>query len=1291
MAVLADEPRRLLDEQLRFVLNSIIAGLSEDVLQSRLAFLRSGEDSRGPEYAAYRQSKLRYDGALAVAGYPIRKLMEAPAEGEAAPAVRYGLAQLLRARFQELLRFHEGRAVELDGAVAIQAALRPYSQLLPISTLLVPKAAGEPPGEAFSFYLGSDMESLNYVNSPVINDVIQGEVQRIGLPAGARFEGLRNRGHDGWALGCISQLPLDSRQWNLKGFPAFCLINSDHGETYKLIGCPVDLPFLHDLDGIATGLRVFGGTVLALTHGAGAFEERPRSVPQSYDGRVFVSGVGRSIVPNYPLAGAMLGHKGGGATHTAPGYYVHPFFFTDPYGRYDLPFCTMAMVAGNEGYNPQAFGFGPDGLTRYMKDEGPQGQAVYQSMNFGWWSPRTGVNIVVFRAAPLAILDTINPQTLDAFSGTGFLTQSGLAPVPRHNVFAGDGLVAAFLEPDRRVFVTLRAGSPDNPLVQATRAFALNAPDGFKPHPDREIDGLGFLPADTPVVGDLCRDVVRSMLLVNGRRLELQAEYGMADERTREFQAWSRSLLARSEAPGLPQRSVTVLARDAATYTILNHPVLRESIHEAVIGILWYLGLLVPFVFFFERLAFGFADIRRQLAAQAVVFLVVFALLRVLHPAFQMIRSSVMILLGFVILLISGGVTLLLSGKMKDNLEELRQQRGQVSAAEVNTLGVMATAFSLGLSNMHRRIVRTGLTCATLALLTFAMICFASVQSRIVNSLVAVGKAWYQGFLVKREKMTPISEGEYFALRTKYGDRYTVAPRRMLVGEVTWDRIQHNPEIEAVREAPGRDPRRAEVASVLTFAADDPLSARIEIVAGAGWFPPETDLSGDAVAPVLLPERLADELGISAAEVAAGEALVRINGTPARVRGIFRASALAELHDLDGRGLLPFDVESMTSVRTESGVVVAQDNDPRLPADRVVIAPEGFVQQIRAMHGQARLVSVAVAMPGAAYPQARAEVDQYLEQTGFPTYLGLDGNAYRGQRARVHSFAGMIEMLAPLLIAAMTVLNTMRGSVYERRDEIFVYNAVGIAPRHIFGMFLSEAFVYAVVGCVLGYILSQGTGRVLSALGWTGGLNMTFTSITTIHASLAIMAAVFLSTLFPARTAMRIAAPAEDAGWKLPAPEGDRMAFTLPFTFDAEGRIAVLAFFNRYFLDHGEGGGGAFHAGVPRAGVADDPVEAGAYAPRLITMAWLKPFDLGVSQDLTIAMPRDPETGEFIASVALQRVTGTRESWVRLNARFVQGLRQHFLYWRAVGPAQRAELFREAKAWLEQAAGGRHA
>jgi hypothetical protein len=249
-----------------------------------------------------------------------------------------------------------------------------------------------------------------------------------------------------------------------------------------------------------------------------------------------------------------------------------------------------------------------------------------------------------------------------------------------------------------------------------------------------------------------------------------------------------------------------------------------------------------------------------------------------------------------------------------------------------------------------------------------------------------------------------------------------------------------------------------------------------------------------------------------------------------------------------------------------------------------------------------------------------------------------------------------------------------------------VYNAVGIAPRYVFFMFIAEAFVYAVVGSILGYLTSQGIGRVLTVLGLTGGINMTFTSVSTIYASLTIAGAVFLSTYYPARSAMEISAPAEESGWSLPEPEEDELEFDLPFNFSPRGRVAVLAFFKRYLSDHGEGSAGRFYAGVPEIGVSMDEEEGGGggYIPQIVTSIWLKPFDLAVSQRMTIAMPPDPETGQHKARILLERLSGTRESWMRLNHGFVAAVRRHFLHWRAVTPQERDEMFVEARDALRE-------
>jgi hypothetical protein len=365
-------------------------------------------------------------------------------------------------------------------------------------------------------------------------------------------------------------------------------------------------------------------------------------------------------------------------------------------------------------------------------------------------------------------------------------------------------------------------------------------------------------------------------------------------------------------------------------------------------------------------------------------------------------------------------------------------------------------------------------------------------------------------------------------------------------------------------------------------------------------------------------------------------------------------------------------------------ITTAHENDPRIAADRIIIAPVrdlGFwITNSKEMFS-----SVAIDMGKTSYRTAKAEIEAHLEKTALPAYYGLDGVAHRGLRARSVTLVGLLDLIVPLLLAALTVLNTMRGSVYERKGEIYVYNAIGIAPRYILWMFLAEAAVYAVMGSVLGYLLSQGVGRVLTELGLTYGLNMTFTSLSTIYASLAIAAAVFASTWFPARSAMDIAAPAEESGWRLPEPDGDRLAFDLPFTFQRHGRIAVLSFFARFFAAHGEGSSGSFFAGAPELAVDSntDP-ENGGLVPAMSVSVWLKPFDLAVSQEVRLRAPYDRETGEFKARLELERVSGTREAWLRLNAGFVRDLRRHFLHWRAVTEPEQRELFHEARAELER-------
>jgi hypothetical protein len=102
------------------------------------------------------------------------------------------------------------------------------------------------------------------------------------------------------------------------------------------------------------------------------------------------------------------------------------------------------------------------------------------------------------------------------------------------------------------------------------------------------------------------------------------------------------------------------------------------------------------------------------------------------------------------------------------------------------------------------------------------------------------------------------------------------------------------------------------------------------------------------------------------------------------------------------------------------------------------------------------------------------------------------------------------------------------------------------------------------------------------------------------------------------------------------------------------------------------------------------PGQAGL-VPGVTATIWLKPFDLGVSQRLEITLPTDPQTGEFIATITLTRLSGNSSAWDRAVKPFLTVLRKQFLTWRAARMDERAEMYQEASGLLATCAIGEKA
>jgi hypothetical protein len=1229
-----------------------------------------------------------------------------------------------RGRFHELAAFHERQIRQLRDQAGLRACFQPYEKTLTVNLELY--SGGVKQKQDLSMLVGlKDPGSVVEPQSSELAAAISEKIPRVaGKPAwklvswgardGAGGPGQPNPNGAGPVM--------ESVAWHTCGRSAFTVLNY---EFFPPKVCtPEDTWEGLTLDVLHEQVPVIGRALLAVAHGRVPF----KSIPPTRDGitavrgAVYASAGGSSLVPTHPVtirtAAQILTEVS--LPSAKRGVNLCPVVLTDPYGQYEYP--IVLGMARWSVFSVNAARFDGDGRLVYFKDSSVAAQGNYRNTNLsgsevlaGVSQPPKLVNIPVFRCSRVALFDRGNPRTLKSFQGVSYLDRQGLSAPPR--VYRTGNV--DFMDPDFRFHVGFMDGAAGNKEILQYRAFMLNIDPQASTNlaGESELEGRGYLAEETPVLALPHLDAAASMLRTNEKRLELQKRFGMADEQMLAFHERSKERLvaARAKLAANEPAQAVIAAGTSLAYAITNHPVIRDRISQAVIGILWYLALLVPFVFFAEKLLFGYADIRRQILACGVIFVVVFVLLRLFHPAFEMVRSSLMILLGFVISLLTVLVIVMVTSKFKQNIKDLRKREGQVEGADINRAGVVGTAFMLGLNNMRRRKVRTGLTCITLILITFVMICFTSVSTDLVNIEFPTGRSNWNGIMLRNPNYTTLADTELASIRRIYGDRYPIATSRWLVPSLSVASMTlANPEIHVDREfqiGEIKNSKRIKFSGCLALDWNEPQFSGIDryLLTTNGWFPrpPQTRAERLAAATqgykeknyVILPDSAAAELGLSVEDVNTGHPIVTIRDAEYEVLGIMDTVKLSKTLGLDGRSIMPYDINSVQSMGTKGKELVVPEDVGRLSPQQVLIVNQLPPGQNGEGHLTAacsilfpsqpyRLETSAPEQPPADYKEQRRTVLEYLERIGEPAFYAVDGVAYYGSRQRSKSFAGLLELLVPILIAALTVFNTMRGSVYERKDEIYVYNAVGVAPNHVFFIFMAEACVYAVVGAMMGYLLSQGTGRLLTSLGMTGGLNMDYSSIETIYASLAIMAATLLSTILPARDAARMASPADTTHWTIPEAQGDVMQFNLPFTFTAHDRIAVISYFYRWLDANGMGSSGTFYCSAPETSIRKETIGTKGLedVPVLATTIWLKPYDLGVSQRVEIALPTDPETGEYIARITFTRLSGHVTTWQRRVMPFLSTLRKQFLNWRVTTPADRTELFAEAKRMLEAGA-----
>jgi hypothetical protein len=244
----------------------------------------------------------------------------------------------------------------------------------------------------------------------------------------------------------------------------------------------------------------------------------------------------------------------------------------------------------------------------------------------------------------------------------------------------------------------------------------------------------------------------------------------------------------------------------------------------------------------------------------------------------------------------------------------------------------------------------------------------------------------------------------------------------------------------------------------------------------------------------------------------------------------------------------------------------------------------------------------------------------------------------------------------------------MLGAVYERVKEIHIFSSIGLAPNHIATLFMAESFVYAILGAIFGYLIGQGMAKIITVFHLLPGLYLNYSSVSAVASTTVVIGVVLLSTVYPARKASEVATPALERRWQVPDPVGDTWDIPLPFAVTGYQATALTRFMVEWFEAYEEYSIGDFV--TQDVTNFTEPTTYGiSYIIQL--MAWVAPFDLGVSQKVQLrTIPTDMED-VFEIMLHLERVSGDVSSWRRVNRRFLNTLRKQFLIWRTLRSEER--------------------
>ncbi|MBT5829927.1 MAG: hypothetical protein HOH77_07005, partial [Candidatus Latescibacteria bacterium] len=934
-----------------------------------------------------------------------------------------------------------------------------------------------------------------------------------------------------------------------------------------------------------------------------------------------------------------------------------------------------------------------DGRIASAPDLGSEGDKKFPTtQRYGWWENE--MMEVLFKCAPLSVFEIIDSSYLSALDFMTVLNPNDTQPMEYsysyvQNQSTKEGDVTRAAVAFSRLDHVTHKPEPLKILMSTglfgVKYLLINAPQELLDNPVniQDVDedllerarGAGYEPG---VIFQPSYKAAKDMWVIDDVRMKQLAQYGIENNRLTLLHNSAREALleARKHLDDHDYEGFISASRRAWGLEARGYPEVMSTANDTVRGIIFYFILLLPFCFFIERLFVGASSITWRLAWFAIFFVAFFIVLRFVHPAFKLSNSPYIIFLAFVIMALGGVAMVIVVSKFGEEVRKMKQASSGTYEADVGRLSATSAAIVLGISNLRKRPLRTALTGVTLTLLTFTTLSFTSVQTSLkFYKLPRDNDPSYQGSLIRDRSWRGMQESVLSYLHSGFEGRADIVPRAWYMSQVRGERayVNFSRVTETTADMGPRETyvdfdvgittgKDSFVNALLGLTPDEPKITGVDQFLMSGrWFEPGEEFV------CILPNDLAELVGIFPED--AGKAKIEMQGQTFTVIGIVDSDAFNKFKDLDDEKLTPVD-----TVKEKDDLADAQDQDPRvvaaapietfthLESTNVLIVPYDYVLDVGGV-----LASVAVSNFRDDSGQLKAnfvpDIEEFMTRVSLTMFVGQGKGVTVYSSIGSTSLSGLGNLFVPILIAALIVLNTMMGAVYERFNEISIYSSVGLAPNHIGSLFMAESGVFATLGAVFGYLIGQVLVLVLYDQGLLGGLELNYSSLSAISATLIVMATVFLSTLYPAKKAGDMAVPDVTRKWEFPEPDGDRWVFDFPFTVGGTEVLGMYMYLTRVFESYGEGSVGDFvadHVKFWSEDLSGDPQY------NIDLTAWLAPYDLGISQEVQLKAIPTGEHNIYKIEVIINRLSGDVASWKRINRGFLNVLRKRFLVWRTI-------------------------